>query len=142
MSTERRSVQAILDGPTPGPLCDALKYIAFGTIIAGLLSPTIDNANRTVTAHICEMVDSNGYEQYGVVLAVHATAGGATGPMAVILTGVPAAGQVLLEYVSGQPKLTFAVADAVTACRVHWIDTGRPNGTSPAAALAYEMGVG
>ena len=142
MSTERRTVQDILDGPTPGPLCDALKYIAFGTLLAGLTSPTIDGANRTVTAHICEMVDSNGYEQYGAVLAVHATAGGATGPKAVILTGVPAAGQVLLEYVSGQPKLTFAVADAVTACRVHWIDTGRPNANSPAAALAYEMGVG
>ncbi len=142
MSTERRTVQDILDGPTPGPLCDAAKYIALGTFIAGLASPTVDSPNRTVTAGICSMVDSNGYAEYGVVLAVHATAGGSAGPKAIILTGVPAAGQVLVEYVSGQPKLTFAAADAITACRVHWISTGRPNSGSLAASLAYEMGVG
>lgn len=142
MSTERRTVQDILDGPTPGPLCDAAKYISLGTIIAGLASPTVDSANRTVSADVCSLVSTTGYAEYGVVLGVHANVGGAPGPKAIILTGVPSAGQVLVEYISGQPKLTFAAADAITACRVHWINTGRPNSGSLASSLAYEMGVG
>lgn len=53
----------------------------------------------------------------GLVQHIQAVAGGTTGPVAGIVTGVPATGQVLIEPQSGgEMKLTFAAADAVTQC--------------------------
>jgi hypothetical protein len=65
-----------------------------------------------VTTHVHIMA------QAGWVLQVHATAGGAAGVKTVIATGAPSAGQVRVDYTAGVPTLTFAAADAITACSV------------------------
>lgn len=142
MSTKQRTAAYLLAYPDAGQLAMALRQAGLAQVLAGLSAPTVDSSNRTVTADICLMVDSAGVAESGIVLAVHGTVGGSPGPMAIILTGVPNAGEVLVEYVSGQPKLTFAAADAITGCRVHWIDTGNDGGVNLAARLATELGAG
>jgi hypothetical protein len=116
----------------------ALREVRLGSVLDGLSRPTIDAANRTVTADVCAMEISAGIPAAGVVLSVHATVGGSAGPKAKVLTGVPAAGQVLITYnaTTGQPTLTFAAADAITACRVEWVDTGRHDDKSLRERLA------
>ena len=69
----------------------------------------------TVTSHVTTIAGK------GWVLAVHATAGTAAGPKAQISSGTPAAGQVLVAHGATEITLTFAVADAITAARVHLI---------------------
>ena len=58
----------------------------------------------------------------GEVLAVNALVSGTTPTdMTIVASGVPAAGEVLVEYDAdglGIPTLTFAAADAVTECDV------------------------
>lgn len=121
----------------------ALREVCLGSALDGLSLPTIDAADRTVTANVCAMEISAGIPAAGVVLSVHATVGGSTGPKAKVLTGVPAAGQVLIAYnaTTGQPTLTFAGADAVTACRVEWVDTGRHDDKSLRQRLATNLPV-
>lgn len=53
----------------------------------------------------------------GPVLNVQATVGGSTGPKAMIFEGAAAAGQVLVVQQADYTwRLTFAIADAITAC--------------------------
>lgn len=53
----------------------------------------------------------------GYVQQVQATAGTTVGVKTIILSGTPATGQVAVTYsAGGVPTLTFATADAVTAC--------------------------
>ncbi len=65
-----------------------------------------------VTTHVATLPSA------GFVFAVHATAGGTPGPKQLIQTGAPGAGQVRVDYTAGVPTLTFATAEAVTACAV------------------------
>lgn len=126
--------------PTDVPM--RLGQLNFGSQLEAYASLGIDSANRTVTAHVCQLVDANGDPEHGHVLSVHATAGGSAGPKTIILTGAAAAGQVLLEDAgNGQPKLTFAVADAITACRVQMIKQPLTRSGVPLrTALAAEVG--
>lgn len=126
--------------PTDVPM--RLGQLNIGSQLEAFAASGIDSANRTVTANVCLLVDSAGDPEYGHVLAVHATTGGSTGAKTIILTGVPAAGSVLLEDAgNGQPRLTFAAGDGVTACRVHMIKQPLTRNGSPLrTALAAEVG--
>lgn len=115
-----QTVQSDINLGSPS-IAQSLGRLNFGDCLVALTSPTIDSANRTVSSDVHEMTDADGNPEYGIIQHVHATAGGTTGPCAVITTGVPATGQVKLEYTAGRPKLTFAAAAAVTGCRCHWI---------------------
>lgn len=128
----------INDGGTD--LRQGLGRLNFGTMLENFASPTVDAADRTVDSHIHEMTDSAGEAEYGIILHVHANAGGSAGPKAVITTGAPGAGQVLVEYTAGRPKLTFAAADAITTCRCHWLKMPLTrDGESTVATLAREV---
>lgn len=142
MSTHEKTVQNLLTYPDPGQICDALRKAGFAQLLAGLSAPTIDASARTVTTHVCSFVDSNGDAEYGFVLNVESTAGSTTGVMHIVVDKAPATGEVKLEYVDGQPKLTFNAGDAVTACKAHWVSTGTYDGNSLAANLASELGAG
>lgn len=99
-----------------------LGRINIGSLLEKLVTPTIDADARTnITSHVSLMVNTAGDPVYGLVHHVHATAGSSAGPKAIV-TGTPAAGQVKLEYVSGQPKLTFEATDAITGYKVHWTE--------------------
>lgn len=54
----------------------------------------------------------------GLIQAVQATAATSAGPKAIILSGAPNAGQVLVEYTDGIPTLTFNASDAVTEAAI------------------------
>lgn len=120
----------------------ALGRMNLGTWLKNLANPTVDASNRTVSSDIHEMADSSGNPQYGIVLHVHATAGGSTGPKAVVLTGTPGSGQVKIEYTDGRPKLTFAAGDTVSSCRCHWLEMplARDSITTIPALLVSEAG--
>lgn len=140
MSTEK--LYQSLDRGNPTEVPQNLGILRIGSQLVAMASMGIDAADRTVTTHVCTLVDSSGNAEYGHVLAVHATAGGTTGPCAVVLTGTPTTGQVKLEDAGdGQPKLTFAAADAVTGCRVQMMKfvTSR-HGQSLQDALQREVG--
>lgn len=67
----------------------------------------------------------------GGVLSVQVTAGAATGPVAIMVTGTPSAGQCRVDYnANGTATITFAAADAVTACAYHQLQV-------PAAIIAH-----
>lgn len=140
MATEKLHESLNRGNPTDVPM--RLGQLKFGAQLKAMAGTGIDSANRTVTAHVCVLADSSGNAEYGHVLQVHATVGGSAGPKSIILTGVPAAGEVLLEDAgSGQPKLTFAVADAVTACRVHRLAfVATRDGSAMQVALEREVG--
>lgn len=142
MSTHEKTVQNLLTYPDPGQICDALRKAGFAQLLAGLSAPTIDASARTVASDTVSFTDANGDAEYGIVFAVEVTAGGATGAFTVVIDKAPAAGEVKLSYVSGQPKLDFNAADAVTACKAHWLNTGTYDGNSLAANLASELGAG
>jgi hypothetical protein len=140
MATEKLYESLDRGNPTDVPM--RLGQLKIGSQLRASASLGLDSANRTVTSHVCLLVDSSGNAEYGHVLAVQATTGGTTGPCAVILTGTPTTGQVLIEDAgNGQPRLTFAAADAVTACRVQMIKSvSTRDGTSMQAALEREVG--
>lgn len=100
-----------------------LGRMNIGSLLEKIVTPTIDSAARTnITAHVSSMVDTAGDAVYGQVHGVFITAGGVTGNANIVL-GAPANSRdVLLEYVSGQPRLTFLAADAVTGYKVHWTE--------------------
>ena len=145
MSTRKKTVQDLLTYPDAGQLAVAVRLSGLAGLLAGLSAPTIDATPRVVAANTVSFVDSVGAAEYGIVQHVHVTTSGGgagTGAYTVILDGAPASGEVLLEYTSGQPVLTFNATDVVTACVAHWINTGSVNGNSLAANLATEVGVG
>lgn len=136
------TLKASLNRGNPTDVPMRLGQLNIGDQLEGYFSLGIDSANRTVTSDTVSLVDSSGNPEYGHVLAVQATTGGTTGPCSIILTGTPATTQVLLEDAgNGQPKLTFAGADAVTACRVQMIKHKLTrDGTAPQVAMAREVG--
>lgn len=142
MSTNLKTVLELLTYPDAGQLDLAIRLSGFAALLSGLSAPEIDATERVVAADTVSLTDANGAAQYGIVHHVEATTGGTTGAVAIVLDKVPATGEVKLEYVSGQPKLTFAAADAVTGAKVHWTNTGAHNGNSMAANLATEVGAG
>lgn len=108
------TVQQALDIAQPNDIPDMLRKVSVGTILAGMLVPATDTNARTVTAHVCVLTTA------GMVLAVTVTAGGVTGNFSPIAAGMtPATTQVAVSYsAEGVATLTFAAADAVTACKV------------------------
>lgn len=137
-----QTLQTALNKGNPTDLPMRLGQLNIGDQLEAYAASGIDTANRTVTADVCLLVDGSGEPEYGHVLTVHATAGGSAGPKAIILTGTPSAGQVLLQDAgNGQPRLTFAAADTVSACRVQMLKTKvARNGQPLRAALAQEVG--
>jgi hypothetical protein len=117
-----KSFQTFLNDGNPTDIPMRLGQLRIGDFLASIAKGgEVDAASRTVTDDVHTFVDSSGTAQYGIVLGVQVTAGGVTGPFDIIYTGTPVTTQVLLEATKGQPKLTFAAADAVTACRCHWV---------------------
>lgn len=57
------------------------------------------------------------------IVAVEGLAGSSAG-VKELQTGTPGAGEVLVEYVDGIPRLTFATADAITSAAVLAVPTG------------------
>jgi len=108
------TVQEALDISNPNDIPDMLRKVRLGTILAGMLVPVTDANARTVTADVCVLTTA------GTVLAVTATAGGTTGNFRLVASGMtPATTQVAVSYsAEGIATLTFAAADAVTACKV------------------------
>lgn len=142
MSTKQMTVQELANEPALVGAEQTLKLTGFGAMIAGLALPTMDADARTVTTHVHAMADANGVKQYGAPIAVYATAGGTTGPCSIV-PGTPATTEVKLEFLAdGQPKLTFNTSDAVTACKVYWVNTGTYRGNSMYSNLTSEYGVG
>lgn len=144
MSTEKRTVQQCAD--YPGGLLSAeqiMKLTGFGQLLAGMAKPTVDATERTVTTHVHVMADANGNAQYGWILSVEATTGGTTGPCSIV-SGAPNTTEVQVAYdaTTGRPTLTFAAGDAVTGCKVHWVNTGTYESRSLASNLAQSIGVG
>lgn len=136
-----KTFQTFLNDGNPTDIPMRLGELNFGDFIASFAKGgEVDAADRTVTTHVHLFVDANGIEQYGVVLGVRAVAGGVTGPFSIVEAGTPTTTQVKVEYVAGQPKLTFAAADAVTTCRCRWILVPRTRyGTSWLAKLAEKV---
>lgn len=130
------TVKEALDRGSRTDLPQLLGRMNIGQLLEQLVTPTIDSSARTVTTHVCLMEDANEDAVYGLVLAVEATAGGVTGACLMTI-GTPATHQVKVEYLStGQPKLTFAAGDAVTACKVYWIEWPKSrNNRAPRAEL-------
>lgn len=136
------TIKEVLNNGKPTDVPMGFGLLNFGSQLEGYFSLGIDAADRTVTSHVCTLVDSAGEAEYGHVLAVHATVGGVTGPFSIVLTGTPTTTQVLLEDAGdGQPKLTFAAADAVTGCRVQMLKhKATRDGTAPQVAMTREIG--
>lgn len=100
-----------------------LGRMNIGSMIEKMVTPTIDASERTVTSHVCAMVDTAGDAVYGLVHHVVATTGGVTGACNVVFGAPAASHDVKVEYLTGgQPKLTFLAGDAVTGCKVHWTE--------------------
>lgn len=132
-----QTVESALNLGNPADLPQLLGRLNIGALLKKLVTPTVDADARTVTTHVCLMVDSSGAAVYGTVHGVEGTAGGTAGAKT-LTVGTPAAGAVKVEYLStGQPKLTFNTTDAITACKVIWTENplGR-NGKALRAILA------
>ena len=118
----QKTFKAFLNDGNPTDIPQKLGILNIGDFLSGLAKGgENDAASRTVTADVHAFVDSAGVAEYGIVLGVRASAGGVTGPFAIVETGTPTTGQVKVTYSAGQPTLTFAAADAVTAARCRWI---------------------
>jgi len=131
------TVKEALNFGNPTDLPQLLGRMNIGSLLEKLVTPTVDANARTVTTHVCLMVNSAGDAVYGTVHGVEATAGGTAGAK-ILTVGTAAAGAVKVEYLStGQPKLTFNTTDAITACKVIWTENplGR-NGSTVRAVLA------
>lgn len=134
----QKTRQDFLNDGNPTDIPMRLGELRFGDFLASIAKGgEIDSDARTVTTNVHSFADANGVAQYGIILSVVATAGGTTGPCSVILSGSPATTQVKVEMIDGVPKLTFAGADAVTACKCRWIRVPTTRkGLSWLAALA------
>lgn len=118
----QKTIQTYLNDGNPTDIPMRLGQLNFGDFLASFAKGgEIDAADRTVTTNVHVFADSNAVEQYGVILSVVSTAGTTTGPFTKVFAGTPTTGQVKVTMSDGRPTLTFAVADAVTACRCHWI---------------------
>lgn len=142
MSTNVKSVRHCLENMGEIGAEQSLKLAGVPQMIVGMSAPVVDATERTVSTNVHAMVDAAGNKQYGFIISVEATTGGTTGPCSIV-SGTPLTTQVKVEYLSdGQPQLTFAGADAVTGCKVHWVSTGSFQGRSLATNLARPAGVG
>jgi len=98
--------------------------------------PSIDApaylTSQTVTTHVHTAAEA------GYVVAVEATTGTYTGRLEVLTAGTPTAtSEVTVTYDgAGVPTLTFAAADAVTACSYLLIPTA---GTAAESAAAVDL---
>lgn len=139
----QKTFQAFLNDGNPTDLPQKLGILNIGTFLAGLAKGgEVDAASRTVTSDVHTFVDADGVAQYGIILGVRSSAGTTTGPFSIIETGTPTTTQVKVTYsAAGQPVLTFAAADAVTACRCRWIKIPLcRDGLTWAAKLAESVG--
>ena len=137
MTTNRTQLNSGMpDIPSPPELTDdATRY---GNALIGAFgkqgAPTGfgDFLRRTGSVSLALTVTTNTVTVGpGAVLAVQSTTGSVTGPMAIIVSGAPATGQVKVEPQSnGTQKLTFESGDAVTEAGVYLL-------TLPADLLTF-----
>jgi hypothetical protein len=109
----------------------AMSSLALGTLLEAFLGESTLSSTLTVYLDQSEAIP-------GKVLRVRSTAGGLVGHKDIVASGVaPAAGQCSLAWDATlkQTIVTFAAADAVTACRVDYEPT-------QAAALALDGLIG
>lgn len=135
----QKTFKAFLNDGSPSDLPQKLGILNIGTFLAGFAAGgEVDAVARTVASDVHVFADANAVAQYGVVLSVRVSAGGVTGPFLIVETGTPASGEVKVTMsAAGQPTLTFAAADAVTACYCRWIKVPLcRDGTTWAAKLA------
>jgi hypothetical protein len=137
-----KTTKAFLNDGNPTDLPMRLGILNFGEYLESVAKGgEVDSVARTVATDVHAFVDSSGVAQQGIVLSVRVSAGGVTGPFSIIESGTPATTQVKVTMSAGQPTLTFAAADAVTACFCRWIKVPYTrDGVTWVAKLAESVG--
>lgn len=137
----QKTFKAFLNDGNPTDMPQKLGILNIGEFIESISKGgEVDAVARTVASDVHVFADADAVAQYGTILSVRVSAGGVTGPFSIIETGTPATTQVKVTMSGGQPTLTFAAADAVTACFCRWIKTPLcRDGVSWAAKLAENV---
>ena len=138
----QKTFKAFLNDGNPTDMPQKLGILNIGEFIESISKGgEVDAVARVVDTHVHVFADASAVAQYGTILSVRVSAGGVTGPFLIVETGTPASGEVKVTMSSsGQPTLTFAAADAVTACFCRWIKTPLcRDGVTWAAKLAENV---